>query len=50
MARYVDGFVIPVPRKNLGAYRRVARQAGVKDHTVIEITMPADFATVTVAP
>jgi uncharacterized protein YbaA (DUF1428 family) len=28
MARYVDGFVVPVPRKNLAAYRRLARQAG----------------------
>ena len=28
MARYVDGFVIPVPKKNLGAYQRVARAAG----------------------
>jgi uncharacterized protein YbaA (DUF1428 family) len=26
--RYVDGFVIPVPRKNLDAYRRMSRQAG----------------------
>lgn len=25
---YVDGFVIPVPRKNLKAYRRLARRAG----------------------
>jgi uncharacterized protein YbaA (DUF1428 family) len=25
---YVDGFVIPVPRKNLPAYRRMARLAG----------------------
>jgi uncharacterized protein YbaA (DUF1428 family) len=25
MPRYVDGFVIPVPRKNLAAYRRMAR-------------------------
>ena len=25
---YVDGFVIPVPRKNLSEYRRIARQAG----------------------
>ena len=25
---YVDGFVIPVPRKNLAAYRRMARLAG----------------------
>jgi uncharacterized protein YbaA (DUF1428 family) len=28
MARYVDGFVLPVPRKNVGAYRKVARKAG----------------------
>jgi uncharacterized protein YbaA (DUF1428 family) len=26
--RYVDGFVLPVPRKNLGAYRRLARKCG----------------------
>ena len=25
---YVDGFVLPVPRANLAAYRRVARKAG----------------------
>ena len=28
MSRYVDGFVVPVPLKNLDAYRRMARQAG----------------------
>jgi len=28
MARYVDGFVLPVPRRNLEAYRRQARKAG----------------------
>ena len=28
MARYVDGFVIPLPKKKLPAYRRIARQAG----------------------
>ncbi len=28
MARYVDGFIIPVPRKNLKAYRAMARKAG----------------------
>jgi uncharacterized protein YbaA (DUF1428 family) len=26
--RYVDGFVVPVPKKNLAAYRRIARRAG----------------------
>ena len=25
---YVDGFVLPVPKRHLEAYRRVARQAG----------------------
>ena len=25
---YVDGFVLPLPKKNLAAYRRVARVAG----------------------
>jgi uncharacterized protein YbaA (DUF1428 family) len=28
MAKYVDGFVIPVPRRNVAAYRRIARTAG----------------------
>jgi uncharacterized protein YbaA (DUF1428 family) len=28
MAKYVDGFVVPVPTKNLPAYRRMARKAG----------------------
>jgi uncharacterized protein YbaA (DUF1428 family) len=28
MSQYVDGFVIPVPKKNLAAYRRMARKAG----------------------
>jgi uncharacterized protein YbaA (DUF1428 family) len=28
MANYVDGFVLPVPRKNIEAYRRMARTAG----------------------
>lgn len=27
MARYVDGFVLPLPKKNLAAYRRMARLA-----------------------
>lgn len=26
--RYVDGFVLPVPKKNLAAYRRLARKSG----------------------
>ncbi|MGH7560749.1 MAG: DUF1428 domain-containing protein [Gemmatimonadales bacterium] len=28
MARYVDGFVLPIARRNLAAYRRMARTAG----------------------
>ena len=28
MARYVDGFVLPVPAKKVEAYRKLARKAG----------------------
>ncbi len=28
MARYVDGFVGPVPKRNLDAYRRISRKIG----------------------
>jgi len=28
MAHYVDGFVVPVPTKNLADYRKMARKAG----------------------
>ena len=28
MAHYVDGFVLPLPKRNLDAYRRQARKAG----------------------
>jgi uncharacterized protein YbaA (DUF1428 family) len=28
MAHYVDGFLLPVPKKNLQAYRRMARAVG----------------------
>ena len=28
MSNYVDGFVVPVPKKNIEAYRRMARRAG----------------------
>lgn len=35
---YVDGFVVPVPKKNLPAYRRMARKAGKvwRDHGALE--------------
>ena len=38
MARYVDGFVVPVPRKKLSAYRRMAQAAGRvwRDHGALE--------------
>ena len=28
MAHYVDGFVLPVPKRNIDAYRKMARVAG----------------------
>ena len=28
MANYVDGFIVPVPRRNLTAYRNLAKKAG----------------------
>ena len=38
MARYVDGFVVPVPKKKLEAYRRMARTAGKvwRDHGALD--------------
>ncbi len=37
---YVDGFVVPVPKKNLSAYRRMARTVGKvwRDHGALEYT------------
>ncbi|MGQ0672423.1 MAG: DUF1428 domain-containing protein [Hyphomicrobium sp.] len=36
---YIDGFVIPVPKKNLAAYKRMAVKAAKvwKDHGALEI-------------
>jgi uncharacterized protein YbaA (DUF1428 family) len=36
--RYVDGFVIPVPKKNVPAYRRMAAKAGKlwREHGALE--------------
>jgi uncharacterized protein YbaA (DUF1428 family) len=28
MAKYVDGFVLPLPKRNIAAYRRMAQSAG----------------------
>ena len=36
--RYVDGFVVPVPKKKVAAYRRMAQKAGKvwRDHGALE--------------
>jgi uncharacterized protein YbaA (DUF1428 family) len=36
--QYVDGYVLPVPRKNMPAYRRMARKAGRiwREHGALE--------------
>jgi uncharacterized protein YbaA (DUF1428 family) len=35
---YVDGFIVPVPKKKLGAYRRMAQKAGKvwREHGALE--------------
>ena len=39
MARYVDGFVLPIPRKNAAAYRRMAQKSGKLwlEHGALEV-------------
>ena len=39
MARYVDGFVLPVPRRHLDAYKKVARKAAKVwlEHGALEV-------------
>ena len=36
--RYVDGYVVPVPKKNVAVYRRMAQKAGKvwRDHGALE--------------
>jgi len=36
--RYVDGFVLPVPKKNLAAYKRMSAKAGKiwREHGAVE--------------
>ena len=36
--RYIDGFLLPVPKKNLQAYRRLSRMAGKiwREHGALE--------------
>jgi len=38
MPKYVDGFVLPVPKRNIAAYRRLARKAGKiwRDHGALD--------------
>ena len=38
MPRYVDGFVLPVPKNNIEAYRKIARKAGKiwREHGALE--------------
>ena len=38
MAKYVDGFVIALPKDNIDAYRRIAREAGKiwREHGALE--------------
>ncbi len=38
MANYVDGYVVPVPKKKVGAYRRMAQKAGKiwREHGALE--------------
>ncbi len=38
MARYVDGYVLPVPKKNVTAYRRLTQKAGKvwREHGALE--------------
>jgi uncharacterized protein YbaA (DUF1428 family) len=38
MSKYVDGFVLPVPKRNMAAYRRMAAQAGKiwRDHGALD--------------
>ncbi len=39
MPRYVDGFVLPIPKKNTAAYRAIARRAGRiwREHGALEV-------------
>ena len=38
MSRYVDGFVVPVPKEKLAAYRRMSQKAGKvwREHGALE--------------
>ena len=38
MGRYVDGFVVPVPKRKIAAYKRMARRSGAvfREHGALE--------------
>jgi uncharacterized protein YbaA (DUF1428 family) len=38
MAKYVDGFVMPIPKRNIGVYRKMSRTAGKvwREHGALE--------------
>ncbi len=38
MAKYIDGMVVPVPKKNIDAYRRMSRKCGKvwREHGALE--------------
>ena len=38
MAKYIDGFVLPVPKRNVAAYRKMAKTAGKvwREHGALE--------------
>ncbi len=40
MARYVDGFVLPIRKRDVDAYRRIARKAGKiwREHGALDYT------------
>ena len=37
--KYIDGFIVPVPKKNLPAYRRMAQKSGKvwREHGALEV-------------
>jgi uncharacterized protein YbaA (DUF1428 family) len=39
MAQYVDGYVLPVPKKKIAAYRKMAQKAGKiwREHGALEV-------------
>ncbi len=43
MGHYVDGFVIPPSKKNVGDYRRMARKARMIDSGKVALLKVADW-------